>query len=137
MDLSPKGFSLVELMLVVVIIGIVTSIAMPNYFAMQARAREAEVIALGHTVQLAVEDRAARHDGIYSDQAADIVPLLPGSGLLKNPFTGELTEPQCGAVASTAGQVGVQLVTTGGRVTGYVISGFGHREEVLRYLAGS
>ncbi len=137
MPRSSRGFTLIELMLAVAIIGIVSSIALPNYFAMQARAREADVVQLSHLVQLAAEDFGARNDGIYSDQAADIVPCLPMSNLLKNPFTGDSTEPQFAAAAIAPGQIGLELVRRDGRVTGYVISGFGLTEEVIRYLAGS
>jgi prepilin-type N-terminal cleavage/methylation domain-containing protein len=133
---SPHGFSLYELMLVVAVLGIVTALAVPNYQVMQARAREADVMHLAHLVQLATEDFAARNDGIYSDQAADIVPCLPGGRLQKNPFTGERTEPQFAAPAATPGQVGLEAIRRPGLVTGYVVSGFGRDEEVVRFLAG-
>jgi len=137
MTRSPAGFTLIELMLTASIISILAGIAIPNYIAMQARAKEAEVLGLAHAVQLTAEDHAARNEGQYSDLAADLVPLLPGAALLRNAFTGQRSEPQFSADAVTPGQIGTRLIVRDGVATGYVITGFGKNEEILRYWAGS
>lgn len=120
-----KGFTLIELMIVVVVIGILAAIAIPNYVSMQDHAKEAGTKSSAHTLQLAVEDYAVAHEGVYSVAAADITPLLPGAGMLANVFTGARSEPQFGAAAAAPGEIGVELVLQGGVPTGYVITAAG------------
>ncbi len=81
-----KGFTLIELMIVVVIIGILAAIAIPNFIAMQNRAKEGSTKANMHTLQLACEDYGVQNDGVYAAtmDATHIANLLPGN--FKNPF---------------------------------------------------
>ena len=84
-----QGFSLIELMIVVVIIGILAAIAIPNYISMQNRAKEGSVKGNAHAVQLAVEDFSVTNDGTYPAAAANIVAtMFPGGTFPNNPFTG-------------------------------------------------
>ena len=131
-----QGFTLIELMIVVVIIGLLASIAIPNFISMQKRAKEAATKRHCHTVQLAMEDYAVRNNGIYSAAAADITPLLPNQNLVKNAFTGAFTEPQFGAAATLPGQVGLVTLMMGGFMTAYTITGFGEDEIIQTYRGG-
>jgi type IV pilus assembly protein PilA len=83
---TQKGFTLIELMIVVVIIGILAAIAIPNFIAMQNRAKEGSTKANMHTVQLAAEDYGVQNDGAYAGtmDTDHIANLLPTN--FKNPF---------------------------------------------------
>jgi len=61
-----NGFTLIELLVVITIIGILAAIALPNYIKAKNKAKEAEVKANLHTIQIALE-RYMTDQGEYPD----------------------------------------------------------------------
>ena len=85
---NSQGFSLIELMIVVVVIGILAAIAIPNYISMEDRAKEGSTKANMHTLQLAAEDFGVQNEGSYSTTVGPVVQQLPSDGAnFENPFT--------------------------------------------------
>jgi prepilin-type N-terminal cleavage/methylation domain-containing protein len=140
-----KGFTLIELMLVVMIIGLLAAMGIPNFVRLTTNAKEASVKENSHTVQMAAEDFAVQKDGIYASDVTDasslsgnsIIDMLPSGTNLSNPFTQALTEPVDGAAANP-GETGYEPVVDGsGTVEGYIITGFGRNRIVTRLTSGS
>ena len=83
-----KGFSLIELMIVVVIIGILAAVAIPNFIRLKDRAKESEVKSNVHTVHLATEAYCTANDGMYCMESANLSNDLDLPTTMKNPFGG-------------------------------------------------
>lgn len=115
-----SGFTIIELMTVVIIIGILAAIAVPNFLKMSNKSKEAEVMSNMHTIQLGAEMYCVDYLGRYPPLADSIKQYLPGT--LKNPF--DKTDPAL-QDASVGDIEGVAEYQSGSPYDFYLITGFG------------
>jgi type IV pilus assembly protein PilA len=66
-----SGFTLVELLVVMLILGLLAAIAIPAFFNQRDKARDAEAKSAVRTAQTAIETYATDHDGSYVGATSD------------------------------------------------------------------
>lgn len=86
--LNQKGFTLIELMVVVVILGILAAIVVPKFTNQTDKAREKRAMAEIKTIKTSVDVYAAEHDNNEYPTIAEIDNLLKKDG-----FKAGLTDP--------------------------------------------
>ena len=95
---SQKGFTLIELMIVVAIIGILAAIAIPLYANVQARARVAKVQADLRTLASAVSMYQAHTGSLPASLDNLTVTVSNGQGQTAGPFMASIpTAPSGGS----------------------------------------
>jgi prepilin-type N-terminal cleavage/methylation domain-containing protein len=96
---NQKGFTLIELMIVVAIIGILTAIAFPLYANIQARARVAKAQADARTLASAVVVYSA-HTGVLPSALTDLSSSVSGvGGVVAGPFISPIPSAPTGWAA--------------------------------------
>ena len=95
--MNKRGFTLIEVLTVVVIIGILTALAMPEYQKAVERSRAAEAQQLLENLAKA-EERFLMSNGAYTNELTDLDVVIPTS---TNHFTLTLTSEE-GEVPFTA-----------------------------------
>ena len=143
MKKNEYGFTLIELMVVVVIIGILAAIALPNFLSMQDRAKEAEVKSNAHAIQLAVEGYKVLNVGFKPTLANIVIEAK-----MKNPYISANTGPAAVTVENlpampalntntptSMGQVGYTQDMGGIFGSPYIITGIGKRQTYVFILS--
>ncbi|MEK6327960.1 MAG: prepilin-type N-terminal cleavage/methylation domain-containing protein [Actinomycetota bacterium] len=73
-----SGFTLVELLVVMLILGLLAAIAIPAFFSQRDKARDAEAKSAVRTAQTAIETYATDNGGSYANaDVADLTTIEP------------------------------------------------------------
>jgi prepilin-type N-terminal cleavage/methylation domain-containing protein len=76
-----EGFTLVELLVVMLILGLLAAIAIPSFFNQRDKAKDADAKAATRTAQTAIETYATDNGGSYvGATAADLETIEPSLG---------------------------------------------------------
>src|SRR5687767_9220250 len=111
------GFTLVELLVVMLILGLLAAIAIPSFFNQRDKARDADAKSAVRTAQTAMETFATDNSGSYLGAAVDATaPYAAGSLQAIEPTLGDAGADLTLPAAATADTYTVEVLSdTGNR----------------------
>lgn len=101
-----EGFTLVELLVVMLILGLLAAIAIPSFFAQRDKARDADAKADARTAQTAVETYGTDHNGVFTGLDAAALDDIESS------LTDPVTDAELTAAPAGTGAKGYTLTMT-------------------------
>lgn len=110
---NKKGFTLIELMIVVAIIGILAAIAIPNFLNYQCKAKQTEAKTSLGNVRMAEEAYYAEYD-TYSSTLADIGFAVKGNTEYAITVSANSTTFTATATATIGGKTDTWTMTDNG-----------------------
>jgi type IV pilus assembly protein PilA len=115
MKAMQKGFTLIELMIVVSIVGILAAVALPAYQDYTKRAKVTEGISLGEGAKLAVAENHANSQTYNTGWVFQATPIV--TSLTIDPVTGAFTITYGNAVDNGKTLIYTPVVNIGGSPT--------------------